>query len=78
MNSTTRDYRQTRIIEVFLMACLALGGMVALLWWSAGQDEQRAVSAELYQKCVERVYGVNPSAYYDTHGAFPTCDGTQQ
>ena len=65
-------------MKTFIISLLLIGIALLIsfrfLYWMEKQDEQTMKSAQSYERCVQKKYNINPSAYYAEYGKYPYCD----
>ena len=69
MKITNKNNMKTFIISLLLIALI-----ISFLYWMEKQDKQTMKSAQVYERCVQEKYNINPSAYYAEYGKYPYCD----
>lgn len=65
--------RERKLIIGLTLLMVAIT-MVYYISWTVRRDEQLMKSMEAYEDCVQDEYNTTPSAWYDEHGEYPTCD----
>lgn len=62
-----------QILKRIGILTLIIIGMALFMKWSIWHDEQIMKAADVYEKCVVRVYGKSPAHIYVETGEYPEC-----
>ena len=51
-----------------------MAAIVMVNRWAANRDIKEMAAAIMYEDCVQREYNTTPSAWYQEHGEYPSCE----